>query len=290
MSSAIHALSSSTQQWQRLIQVFHCFFSGGSIAFQLFSRQTGHFQYFYPSELVSGKKKGQIARQHTTSSSEFGSGGAMETSNTFDVLFNCDKDVPSSACIGNAANGDQMGAVPLANQGVRLISDVVEQKMLNLSNEKQQIASCSAQLSSDFSPEYGSEVIADKSGGMRMAERDPMHFSIVPQKDQIGHRNVSSAKNDSASSILVDTKDYDQHSALPSAVRGDRADCKSSPQGLADQVNAPPQLGQIRSMKQALSLKPLKSILKKPKDWQLAFPYLANLVATDCRRVGTAKV
>ncbi|GMH02175.1 hypothetical protein Nepgr_004014 [Nepenthes gracilis] len=55
--------------------------------------------------------------------------------------------------------------------------------------------------------------------------------------------------------------------ALPSAVKGERADCKSSPQGLADQVIAPPRLDQVRSMKQAPSFKPLKSILKKSKDW-----------------------
>ncbi|GMH30536.1 hypothetical protein Nepgr_032379 [Nepenthes gracilis] len=78
-------------------------------------------------------------------------------------------------------------------------------------------------------------------------------------------------------------------STLLSAVKGERADCKSSSQGLTDQVNAHPWSDQGRSMKQAPSLKPLKSILKKCRDWRLAFPSLADLIGTDCRRVGVAK-
>ncbi|GMH18682.1 hypothetical protein Nepgr_020523 [Nepenthes gracilis] len=72
------------------------------------------------------------------------------------------------------------------------------------------------------------------------------------------------------------------NSALLSAVRGERAECKSSPQGLADQMIAHPRSDQVRSMKQAPSLKLLKPILQKPKDWQLAFPSLVDLVAIDC--------
>ncbi|GMH19940.1 hypothetical protein Nepgr_021781 [Nepenthes gracilis] len=79
------------------------------------------------------------------------------------------------------------------------------------------------------------------------------------------------------------------NSALPSAVREERADCKFSPQRLADQVIAHPRSDQVRLMKQASSLMPLKSILKKPTDRRLTFPSLADLVATDCRRVGICK-
>ncbi|GMH05909.1 hypothetical protein Nepgr_007749 [Nepenthes gracilis] len=74
-----------------------------------------------------------------------------------------------------------------------------------------------------------------------------------------------------------------------SIIRGERADCISSSPGLADQVNAPPRSDQARSMKQAPYLKPLKSILKKPRDRRLAFPSLADLINTDCRRVGAMK-
>ncbi|GMH01003.1 hypothetical protein Nepgr_002842 [Nepenthes gracilis] len=54
-------------------------------------------------------------------------------------------------------------------------------------------------------------------------------------------------------------------------------------------VYASPRSDQARSMKQAQYLKPLKSILKKPRDRRLAFPSLPNLIGTDCRRVGVAK-
>ncbi|GMH00999.1 hypothetical protein Nepgr_002838 [Nepenthes gracilis] len=55
------------------------------------------------------------------------------------------------------------------------------------------------------------------------------------------------------------------------------------------EVYAPPWSDQARSMKQIPYLKLLKSIIKKPRGRQLAFPSLPDLIGTDCRRVGVAK-
>ncbi|GMH01002.1 hypothetical protein Nepgr_002841 [Nepenthes gracilis] len=89
-----------------------------------------------------------------------------------------------------------------------------------------------------------------------------------PVLDAISSDDKSLMGNKLGPSILV----------FLSIVRGERVDCKYSSQGLADQVNAPSLSDQARSTKQALYLKQLKSILKKPRDRRLAFPSLADLI------------
>ncbi|GMH21039.1 hypothetical protein Nepgr_022881 [Nepenthes gracilis] len=111
--------------------------------------------------------------------------------------------------------------------------------------------------------------------------------SEVTGKEPLDGSSVSIADGEHMHSVLDAISDNDKSlmsnkarlsiPALLSAVKGVRAVYKSSSQGLADQMNAPPRSDQARIMKQTPSLKPLKSILKKPRDQQLAFPSLVDL-------------
>ncbi|GMH11744.1 hypothetical protein Nepgr_013585 [Nepenthes gracilis] len=106
-----------------------------------------------------------------------------------------------------------------------------------------------------------------------------LQSSVKKPKGPIPHSPVFGTRPMLQASEAISVDD----SKLPvSADRGARADCNFPLQDAADQVDAPPRSDHVRSLKQAPSLKSLKSILKKPKCRRLASPSLADLVATDC--------
>ncbi|GMH24129.1 hypothetical protein Nepgr_025972 [Nepenthes gracilis] len=198
---------------------------------------------------LAGDSQGQIARQKTTSSSGHGSGGAMKISNVFDVLLNCEEDVPSAACNGLTSDWDQLANVPLAIQDGGLILlpilESEEQKGQHRLIDEQHLDSCGGHMSRSFCPKHGSYVPIDTSSGMKAEKKDLMPFLIEHQRELTGPRNVFSTKLELKSSNSEAARDYNEQQKYR----------------------------QIPG-----SLKLLKPILNKPKDRHLSYPSFADLV------------
>ncbi|GMH17769.1 hypothetical protein Nepgr_019610 [Nepenthes gracilis] len=113
----------------------------------------------------------------------------------------------------------------------------------------QHFESCCDHMSRRVCPNYGSYTPTDMPGSMKAEIRDPMP-SFEHQSDLIGLGSISSSKTELACSKLEAARDYNK---------------------------------QQKNRQILGSLRPLKSILTKPKDWPFYYPSLEDLVDPDCR-------